>query len=120
MRGPQRIPVFAELAESRAKQPRVPCQRGAKFERGDDTDRKVDQREAADRENPAVLPEHRHQKNRQKREAKSETENQQDSKDKRVLDPLAFFFEFRDEEIEAGMETRDKSGEDSFERLKKS
>src|SRR5262249_49954069 len=118
MGGPQIVPVLAELAQSRAKQPRALRKRAAEFKGCDDPDREINQRETANRKNPAVLPEQRHQKKHQKRKSEGETEDEQKSEDKGLLDPLALFFEFSDEEIEAGVESRDKSIENSLERLK--
>ena len=120
MGAPQKIPVLAELAQSRAKGPRVLRQRATKFERGHNPDRKINQREGANRVDPTVLPKQRHQENCQEGNSESKTEDQEKSQNKGLFNPLALFFELRNEEVEAGVQTRDQPGEDRFERLKKS
>jgi len=69
----------------------------AQFDRGNNPDGEIRERETADCRNPAVLPKQSDEKNRQKDDAKSEPEEQQEGEDKGLFDPFTFFFEFCDE-----------------------
>ena len=69
----------------------------AQFDRGNNPDGEISQRETADCRNPAVLPKQSDEKNRQKDDAKTKPEEQQEGENESLFDPLTFFFEFCDE-----------------------
>lgn len=69
----------------------------AQFDRGNNPDGEIRQRKTADRRDPTVLPKQSDEKNRQKDDAKTEPEEQQEGEYESLFDPLTFFFEFCDE-----------------------
>lgn len=69
----------------------------AQFDRGNNPDGEISQRETADRRDPTVLPKQSDEKNRQKDDAKTEPEEQQEGENESLFDPFTFFFEFCDE-----------------------